>query len=93
MPFLQWISGEADSSVLQNPVFGSYGLVEYYPGNVNLVISVPHGGGMRPPFIPDRVKKADNAENKSVVEGDDDTSNRITFAADIWTQDIAKVNQ
>jgi len=26
-----------------------------------------------------------------VVEGDDDTSNRITFAADIWTQDIAKI--
>ena len=75
MPFLQWVSGEADSSVLKNPVFGSYGLVgrvwsdifidnefqvEYYPGDVNLLISVPHGGEMKPPFIPDRVKKVDD---------------------------------
>jgi len=40
--------------------------------------------------------QAENEENteedvKSVEDPDDDTSNRVTFAADIWTQEIAKV--
>jgi len=107
MPFLHWISAEPESSVLNQPVFGTHGLVEYYPGNVNLIISVPHGGEMKPPFIPDRVKQVvttpvsnrkeveavsnENLAKKEVEDHDDDTSNRITFAADIWTQEIAKV--
>ena len=41
----------------QAPIQGLHGFVEYFPGNTNVIVSVPHGGEMRPPFILDRVKK------------------------------------
>jgi len=95
MPFLQWISAEPDSPHINPPIFGTHGLVEYYPGTTNLVISVPHGGEMKPPFLPDRVKvplqvgEGDLKHNKETA--DDDTNYRITTAADIYTQEIAKI--
>lgn len=36
------------------PAFDSTGYVEYIPGNLPVVISVPHGGYEEPDFIPDR---------------------------------------
>lgn len=95
MPFLQWISAEPDCPHVNPPIFGTHGLVEYYPGNTNLIISVPHGGEMKPPFLPDRVKVpvvVNNDELKANMETrDDDTNSRITTAADIFTQEIAKI--
>lgn len=94
MPFLQWISAEPDSPHINPPIFGTHGLVEYYPGTTNLIISVPHGGEMKPPFLPDRVKVAvevtDGDLKPSKETQDDDTNYRITTAADIYTQEIAK---
>jgi len=94
MPFLQWISAEPDSPHINPPIFGSHGLVEYYQGTTNLIVSVPHGGEMKPPFLPDRVKvPKETAEGEAKVikdSGDDDTNYRITTAADIFTQEIAK---
>lgn len=95
MPFLQWISAEPDSPHINPPIFGTHGLVEYYPGTTNLIISVPHGGEMKPPFLPDRVKapvqvgEGDIKPDKETA--DDDTNYRITTAADIFTQEIAKI--
>ena len=94
MPFMQWISAEPDSPFINPPLFGTHGLVEYYPGTTNLVISVPHGGEMKPPFLPDRVKVPievkDDELKTSMETRDDDTNYRITTAADIYTQEIAK---
>eukprot|EP00092_Neocalanus_flemingeri_P027037 GFUD01029321.1.p1 GENE.GFUD01029321.1~~GFUD01029321.1.p1 ORF type:complete len:315 (+),score=54.52 GFUD01029321.1:304-1248(+) len=95
MPFMQWISAEPDSPFINQPIFGTHGLVEYYPGTTNLIISVPHGGEMKPPFLPDRVKvpvEVTDDELKTNKETqDDDTNHRITTAADIFTQEIAKI--
>jgi len=43
-------------SLLQIPkaIFYSNGYVEYHPGNLNIIISVPHGGRLKPASIPDR---------------------------------------
>ena len=35
-------------------VFSANRYVEYRPGKLNVIISVPHGGYLRPPSIPDR---------------------------------------
>lgn len=35
-------------------VFGKHEFVEYVVGNLPIVISVPHGGSLKPPTIPDR---------------------------------------
>lgn len=37
-----------------NTYFGSSGFIEYQPGNLPLIISVPHGGYISPDSIPDR---------------------------------------
>jgi hypothetical protein len=36
-------------------IFGKHEFIEYVSGNLPIVISVPHGGYLRPPSIPDRV--------------------------------------
>lgn len=36
------------------PVFGRNGYVEYVPGDLAVVVSVPHGGALTPAEIPDR---------------------------------------
>jgi hypothetical protein len=36
-------------------VFGKNSFIEYVPGNLPIVISVPHGGYLKPATIPDRV--------------------------------------
>jgi len=94
---LQFLTG-SDTEVIH----GIHGLVEYIPGNTNLIISVPHGGEMKPPFMPDRAKaKTDTgqSEEKDKVEDvvidedaiDDDTNNKISTTADIFTQEIGRV--
>jgi len=110
---MQWISAEAESPHINPPVFGTHGLVEFYPGDTNLIISVPHGGEMKPPFLPDREKKKSEkvdetaavteSENKPLLSNsehekydkwetrDDDTNFKISTAADIFTQEIAKI--
>ena len=55
MPFLQFLTGDDDP--VSDVKLGIHGFVEYIPGNTNLIISVPHGGEMRPPFMDDRDKK------------------------------------
>lgn len=63
MPFLQFLTGEDEP--ISDVKLGIHGFVEYIPGNTNLIISVPHGGEMRPPFMDDRDKKPKT--NKSTV--------------------------
>ena len=55
MPFLQFLTGEDEPC--SDIKLGIHGFVEYIPGNTGLIISVPHGGEMRPPFMDDRDKK------------------------------------
>jgi len=73
--------------------FGKYGLVAYYPGTCPLLVSVPHGGEMRPPFIPDRQRppSGKTLNDKACQDPDEDTNSRVTMAADIFTQEIAMV--
>ena len=63
MPFMQWISGEPECGLVSAPEYGTHGLTCYYPGNCHLILSVPHGGEMRPPFIEDR-KRPPSGQNK-----------------------------
>ena len=58
MPFMHWISGEPECGLISTPEYGTHGLTCYYPGTTNLIISVPHGGEMKPPFIADRQRPA-----------------------------------
>lgn len=44
----------AQDRVPGNSVFGTYNHTEYIPGNLPLVIAVPHGGHESPPHLPDR---------------------------------------
>ncbi len=37
------------------PIFGRNGYIEYDPGDLPIVLSVPHGGTLRPEEIPDRI--------------------------------------
>ena len=37
------------------PIFGRNGYIEYDPGDLPIVLSVPHGGTLRPEEIPDRL--------------------------------------
>ena len=52
--FLQTVFGVSQSFVPGVSVFDSTGYVEYIPGNLPVVISVPHGGYLTPANIPDR---------------------------------------
>lgn len=45
----------AEELVPGNSVFGRNNFIEYIPGELPLVIAVPHGGRMKPEEIPDRV--------------------------------------
>ncbi|CAG8770392.1 6208_t:CDS:2, partial [Acaulospora morrowiae] len=37
------------------PIFGIENFTEYIPGHLPLIITIPHGGHLFPPYIPDRV--------------------------------------
>lgn len=50
------ICGHAQDLVLGNSVFGQGNFVEYIPGELPLILSVPHGGRMIPEEIPNRRK-------------------------------------
>ena len=51
---MHWVSAEPECGLISTPEYGTHGLTCYYPGTTNLIISVPHGGEMRPPFIANR---------------------------------------
>ena len=73
MPFLQFLTGEDEP--VSDVKLGIHGFVEYIPGNTNLVISVPHGGEMRPPFMDDRDKKPKTTRNTVVPPPGADVKN------------------
>jgi len=85
---MHWISGEPECGLISTPEYGTHGLTCYYPGTTNLIISVPHGGEMRPPFIADRQKnqltndgsELTKEENKLTKEGNKLTKEGIKFA-------------
>ena len=76
------------------------------PGDTNLIISVPHGGDMRPPFMDDRTKSkfmtlatlngeviskpVPVSDEESLIDEDDDTNDKISTVADIFTKEIAQ---
>ena len=76
------------------------------PGDTNLIISVPHGGDMRPPFMDDRTKSkfitlatlngeviskpVPVSDEESFIDEDDDTNDKISTVADIFTKEIAQ---
>jgi len=48
------VSTRAEEVVAGNSLFGQRNFIEYVPGELPLVIAVPHGGRLRPEEIPDR---------------------------------------
>lgn len=48
------VNAKADELTPGNSVFGQRNFIEYVPGDLPLVISVPHGGRLEPADIPDR---------------------------------------
>lgn len=53
--FVLSLGGGAEERVPGNSVFGRQNYIEYVPGNLPLVIAVPHGGLLKPEEITDRV--------------------------------------
>ena len=69
MPFMHWVSAEPECGLISTPEYGTHGLTCYYPGTTNLIISVPHGGEMRPPFIADRQRPTSGKLLSTTSEG------------------------
>ena len=103
-PFLRLLSSASADNDCNNSILGVHGFVEYMPGDTNLIISVPHGGDMRPPFMDDRTKSKfitlatlngeeiskSVSDEESFIDEDDDTSDKISTVADIFTKEIAQ---
>ena len=87
MPFLQFLTGEDEP--IRDVKLGIHGFVEYIPGNTNLIISVPHGGEMRPPFMDDRDKKPKTTKSTVVPPPGLDKDNKDTNVGDdeskVWS--------
>ncbi|CAG8509967.1 6663_t:CDS:2 [Cetraspora pellucida] len=54
------IEYEKFNGTYANPIFGNMNYSEYIPGNLPLIISIPHGGHLFPPEIPDRKQNHPN---------------------------------
>jgi len=80
MAFLQFIptTNEEDEWVTKEIEFGTNGFIEYHPGNTNLIITIPHGGKLRPKFMKDRTKSAYSLE-------DTEAQNQVSVTADSKT--------
>lgn len=48
------LHARADEPVPGNSVFGERNFIEYVPGELPLILAVPHGGRLKPADIPDR---------------------------------------
>jgi hypothetical protein len=48
------VQAQAVAGVVGESYFGRSNYVEYFPGNLPMVLSAPHGGNMHPDEIPDR---------------------------------------
>ncbi|XP_023322048.1 uncharacterized protein LOC111696624 isoform X2 [Eurytemora carolleeae] len=71
---------------------GLHGFVEYHPGNTNIILSIPHGGTLKPDFIKDRVHPDPNGEYE---EGEEErrrcrSRTKIDICADKYTLQIGK---
>ena len=88
MPFMHWISTEPECGLISTPEYGTHGLTCYHPGTTNLIISVPHGGEMRPPFIADRQRPA-SGKLSTRSEGNKLTSegNKLTKEGNTFTEE------
>lgn len=52
--FLLWHTAHGQTIRLDSVYLGSRGFVEYFPGNIPLILSATHGGDLRPADIPNR---------------------------------------
>ena len=57
---------EQDDYVLGKSYYGRNKYIEYIPGNLPIVISVPHGGDEIPAEIKDRLKGSDHHDKKTI---------------------------
>ena len=71
-------------------VYGGLGWVEYHQGDTNIIISVPHGGQFRPPFIANREQATKVNQNVTEDEEGEDTNNKVTTVADSFTKELAR---
>jgi len=51
------------------PCFGTNGYIEYIPGDLAVVVSVPHGGAMAPANIPDRTMGTTTTDTNTIELG------------------------
>jgi len=85
MAFVHWISAE-DQWRTETVEFGAHGYVEYHPGNTNLILSIPHGGEWKPPYMKSRSRCMYDEE-----DDDEEISNtRVTVGTDRFTMEIGK---
>lgn len=71
-------------------VFSEY--VIYEPGDLNLIISVPHGGSCKPRSIPNRVANTELGNKDADVHGSaKDSSIKVCIKNDVFTVHLARL--
>ena len=68
-------------------------IFQYHPGTARIILSAPHGGGLKPESIPDRIPGCPVVDD-CVYEHDencaDDTKCGITTVTDSYTIEVRK---
>ncbi|CAG8507627.1 3104_t:CDS:2 [Gigaspora margarita] len=74
--------GEINETYITEPIFGTMNYSEYIPGHLPLIISVPHGGRLIPPEIPDRERNHPSFVKSNDLKTQDigrELANKITL--------------
>ena len=80
--------------IVSGPCQGSLDYVDYIPGNMNLIFSVPHNGNLKPDYMPTRQPGCENSKGVCEFPGKQSCSKskicKVATLGDAYTQEIAR---